>query len=82
MSRWFLYLAPEWYDKMDLIDVDEPHVTTDWLNKRLSGSVDPRFIERAQPGDFYDVERGGRLLIRLGENFTTKLEEEDDRAGG
>jgi hypothetical protein len=80
VSRNFLYLAPDYHTKILLVDADESsaaHVCT-----LVSGHVDPRFLARAQVGDFVDLDsgKGERLLIRLGEDFVARLAAEDESA--
>jgi len=71
---WFLYLAPDYLDKIALLEdgdgPDQRRVLLRYLDHVRAG-VEVRFLDEAQPGDICDVDggKGERFLIRLGRSF-------------
>jgi hypothetical protein len=65
MARWFLKLAPGYWDEMHLYE-DGPD-RADLVE--LAGADVVTFLEVAKPGDFYDLRRGDNLLLRLGRSW-------------
>jgi hypothetical protein len=66
MARWFMLLAPGFWNEMQLYE-DGPQ-REDLVE--LAGPDVLPFLELARPGDFFDLHRGDRLLLRLGRNFS------------
>jgi hypothetical protein len=68
VARYFLYLAPDYQDKIGVhqVRLNEEGPGRRHLVDELG--VPPRFLDWAEPGDFYLVE-SERVVIRLGRNY-------------
>jgi hypothetical protein len=68
VSRFFLLLAPEHYTKIDVLDADE-------LGERMilvkEHGAPEAFLDGAAVGDFVDLDKRERLLVRLGREWPT-----------
>jgi hypothetical protein len=69
MARYFLYLAPDYQDKIGVYQV---RLNEDGPGRRRlvdELGVPDRFLDWAEPGDFYNIDKNERLVIRLGRHF-------------
>ena len=62
-GRWFMYLAPDFLEKIILLDADDAR-DHKYLVEEFGAPE--TFLVGAVAGDFYDIEKGERILVRLG----------------